>query len=52
MLQLDYCIVIMNKSTSGIYVVIGELPKVMDIQTGRRRKGHFESIIQFALVAV
>ncbi len=36
--QLDYCSVIMHQSMSGIYVVITELPKTMDIQIGRRKK--------------
>ena len=43
MLQLDYCSVIMNQSVSGIYVVIAELPKAMDIQIGRRRRDHFKT---------
>ena len=33
----------MHNSVSGIYVVIAELPRAMDIQIGRRRKDHFES---------
>ena len=43
MFQLDYCSVIMHQSMSGIYVVITELPKTMDIQIGRRKKDHFET---------
>jgi len=33
----------MRQSMSGIYVVIAELPKTMDIQIGRRKKDHFET---------
>ena len=43
MLQLDYCSVIMYQSVSGVYVVIAELPKAMDIQIGKRRKDHFKT---------
>lgn len=43
MLQLDYCGAIMNQSMSGIYFVIAELPKAMDIQVGKRREEHFEA---------
>jgi Uri superfamily endonuclease len=43
MLQLDCLIVIMHRSTSGIYVVIAELPEATYIQIGRRRAGNFEA---------
>ena len=33
----------MRNSTSGIYVVIAELPQAMDIPVGQRRKDHFEN---------
>jgi len=42
MLQLDYCSVIMHQYTSGIYVVIADLPETMAIQVGKRRKERFE----------
>jgi Uri superfamily endonuclease len=43
MLQLDNCGVVMHQSISGIYVVIAELPRAMNIQIGRRKKAHFEA---------
>jgi len=33
----------MHNFISGIYVIIAELPRAMDIQIGKRRKDHFES---------
>jgi len=42
MLKLDYYSVITHQFMNGIYIVIAEMPRTMDIQIGRRRKDHFE----------
>ena len=42
-LPLGFYGVTMHNSMSGIFVVIAELPKAMDIQIGRRRRDHFEN---------